>query len=82
MPDTLTPEQRTLRARAAVHASWANTEDRTARTAPARKAFMRRFEDQVDPDRLLPEAERQRRAKHAMRSHMASLALKRSKGKR
>lgn len=79
MPDTLSPEQRILRARAAVHASWANTADRTARTEPARQAFMRRFEDAVDPGRQLPEAQRKQRSESAMKSHMASLALKRSK---
>ena len=79
MPETLSPQQRVLRARAAVHKSWTNTEDRTARTAPARAAFMRKFEDQVDPTRTLPDAERNRRAESAMKSHMASLALKRSK---
>ena len=79
MPEVLTPQQRVLRARAAVHKSWANTQDRTARTAPARAAFMRRFEVEVDPTRSLPEAERKRRAESAMKSHMASLALKRSK---
>lgn len=79
MPNTLSPEQRVLRAKVAVHQSWANTTDRTARTAPARAAFMKRFEDQVDPERTLPEAQRKQRAESAMRSHMASLALKRSK---
>jgi hypothetical protein len=40
---------------------------------------MRKFEDQVDPERALPEDERNRRAEHALKAHMASLALKRSK---
>lgn len=82
MPETLTAEQRVLRARAAVHKSWANTADRTARTEPARRAFLARFEDQVDPERKLPDAQRKQRAESAMRSHMASLALKRSKAVR
>jgi hypothetical protein len=29
--------------------SWARTEDRSARTAPARNAFLARFEDYADP---------------------------------
>lgn len=48
-------------------------------TAPARDAFMMRFEDQVDPNRELPEAERQRRADAALKAHMASIALKSSR---
>src|SRR5262249_41219444 len=47
--DPLTPEQRSLRARLASHASWARTDDPSARTAPARSAFFHRFEQQVDP---------------------------------
>jgi hypothetical protein len=34
----LTPAERSLRARMAAHASWANTSDRTARTAAGRWA--------------------------------------------
>jgi hypothetical protein len=30
--------------------SWARTEDRTARTAPARSAFMARFDAYPDPE--------------------------------
>ncbi len=45
----LTPSERSLRARMAAHASWANTSDRRARTAAGRKAAIDRFERQVDP---------------------------------
>jgi hypothetical protein len=78
----LTPSERILRARLAVHTSWANTEDRTARTAPGRKAAMDRFEKQVDPDGTLDPAERARRADQAMRAHMARLALKSAQARR
>ena len=44
-------------------------------TAPARAAFLKRFEDQVDPERVLPEAERLRRAEYARKAHFARLAL-------
>ncbi len=30
--------------------SWANTTDRTARTAPGREAFLARFADAPDPE--------------------------------
>lgn len=72
----LTPAQRRLRSSAAAHASWAATTDRSARTAPARAAALRRFEDQVDPDRTLPPAEREQRALSARRAYFRQLALR------
>ena len=45
-------------------------------TGPATAAFLKRFEDQVDPRRELSEAERQRRALAARRAYMARLALR------
>ena len=44
-------------------------------TAKARSSFLARFEREVDPERLLPEAERLRRAEYARRAHFARLAL-------
>ncbi|MEX2621152.1 MAG: hypothetical protein WD250_13145 [Egibacteraceae bacterium] len=66
----------------AAHASWAKTSDPAARTAPAREAMRTRFLDEVDPDRVLPEAERVRRAGHARQAYMAGLALKAAKARR
>jgi hypothetical protein len=51
-------------------------------TSAARRGFMARFEDEVDPDRQLPLDERQRRAQAAMRAHMARLALRSAKSRR
>lgn len=65
-----------MRSRVAAHASWAATADPAARTAPARAAFLDRFDRQVDPDGSLPPAERQRRSEHARREHFTRLALK------
>jgi hypothetical protein len=65
-----------LKNRAAAHVSWANTEDPSARTAPARDAFMARFERQVDPDGKLSAAERTRRAEHARKAYFALLAIR------
>jgi hypothetical protein len=62
-----------INARIAAEISWARTADRSARTRPAREAFLRRFEDEVDPDRKLPADERTRRANHALRAHMLRL---------
>lgn len=42
----------------------------------ARAKFLDRFLDEVDPDRILPEAERERRAGHLLQAHMRRLALK------
>ena len=60
-------------ARIAAEISWARTPDRTARTRPAREAFLKRFEKQVDPDGTLPPQERRQRAEHAKRAYMLQL---------
>ncbi len=76
MPGSLTPEQRSLRARLAAHEKWAATVDPTAATEPARRAFLDRFEKQVDPEGILEPAERARRAAHAKKAYFSRLALK------
>ena len=58
----------------AAEISWSRTIDRSARTRPAREAFLRRFEQEVDPDGTLPLDERHRRAEHAKRAYMLRLA--------
>lgn len=78
----LTPEQRSLRARLAAHVSWANTTDRAARTAAARRASMDRFDRLVDPDGVLPPAERAIRAAHARKAYFARLALRSAQARR
>jgi hypothetical protein len=75
MDKKLTPAQRSLRAKVAAHVSWANTSDRTARTAAARKAASDRFEREVDPDGVLPNEERVLRAANARKAHFARMAL-------
>jgi hypothetical protein len=62
-----------INARVAAEISWARTSDRSARTRPAREAFLKRFEREVDPDGKLPPEERRRRAEHALRAHMLRL---------
>src|SRR5262249_13686311 len=71
-----THEERSSAARIGAHTSWANTVDRSRRTAPARQGFMKRFEDQVDPERKLSPHERQLRAQSAMRAYMGQLSKK------
>lgn len=79
--EPLTPEQRSLRARIAAHKLHA-THDSREITAPARQAFDQRFEDEVDPDRVLPEAERRRRVEQARKAYFTQLALASSKARR
>ncbi len=78
----ISPAERKLRATKAAHVSWQQTDDTSARTAPGTAAFLAKFEDQVDPERILPDEERARRAHHAMQAHMADLALKSAKARR
>lgn len=77
----LTPEQLTLRARLAAHESWAATADPTARTAPARAAFLDRFERQVDPDGVLDPVDRARRAEQAKKAYFLRLAFQSAKAR-
>jgi hypothetical protein len=74
--------ERQLVARLAAHQSWANTPNRNARTAPARDAFLARFEDQVDPRRELTPEERAKRATNARRAYFIGLALKSAQSRR
>jgi hypothetical protein len=55
-----------MRARLAAHAMHARHDSREI-TANARKAFVERFEREVDPDGVLPTGKRQRPAQHATR---------------
>lgn len=71
----LTPAERSQRARLGILTRLA-TSDPRAMTANARKAANDRFVDAVDPDRLLPEEERARRADAARRAHMSALSLR------
>lgn len=68
------PREMALRGRIGAYALHARRDPRET-TMPARAAFLNKFEDQVDPDRVLPEAERLRRAESARKAHFARLAL-------
>jgi hypothetical protein len=73
---------RSLIARLAAHESWARTTNPSARTEPARRALLDRFERQVDPDGLLSPAERARRAGHARKAYFTRLALRSAQARR
>lgn len=77
-----TAQERRLASQIAAHESWANTSDRTARTAPARAAMLARFEREVDPDGTLPPAERASRAEHKRKAYFQRLALKSARARR
>lgn len=76
----ISPQQKLAR-QIGAHESWARTEDRAARTAPARKAALERFERQVDPDGALDPAERARRPEHAKKAYFLRLAFASSKAR-
>ncbi len=72
-----------LQRQAAAHKSWANTPDRAARMAKAREARQRtRYLKLVDPDGVLPEAEREQRAAALRDAEMADMARKAAKSRR
>lgn len=70
----LTPVELSLRGRIAAHTSWANTPDRPARTAKARKALEDKFLAEADGD--------PKRAEHYPRAYYARLALKSAQARR
>ena len=72
-----TPAERTLRGRLGAYRLHA-THDPKITTAKARAAFLARFEREVDPNRTLSEAERQRRALAARKAYFTKLALQSS----
>ena len=78
----LSAEERSLRASIAVNTSWANTQDREARTLPGRRAAEARFERLVDPDGKLPPEELAKRVRNAKKAHYARLAYLSARARR
>jgi hypothetical protein len=68
MAQNTSASERRLRAQIAAHESWAQTPDRTARTARARVAHDQKFLDQAGGDPIA--------AAHLRKAHFARLALK------
>lgn len=66
--------ERQLAASIAAHESWAATLDRSARTAPARRALDQKFLDLADGDPV--------RAEHLRKAHFQRLALKSARARR
>ena len=76
-----TPAERRLRAQAAAYTLHSLYDSRQL-TANARVAFQDRFARQVDPEGILPIAERQRRAECARKAYYADLAAKSVRARR
>lgn len=74
--------ERSMRGRLAAHTRWAQTADRSAATAPARRGLLDRFEREVDPEGQLDPGERQRRAESAKKAFYTRLALASAKARR
>lgn len=81
MPSALTPSERRLRARMAAHTRWSK-DDPVTGTAAARAAFATRFEDEVDPGRVLSPEERARRVESARKAYFTRLAFLSAKARR
>lgn len=70
----MTETERSLVASIRAHESWANTSDRTARTAPARAAHDAKFLAQAEGDPV--------RAASLRKAHFARLALRSAQSRR
>ena len=67
--------KQSLRGRIGGYALHARYDSRDI-TRPAREAFLSRFEQEVDPEGLLPPKERARRAEAAKKAYFTRLAYK------
>lgn len=69
-----TDSELSIAGRIGAHQSWANTIDRTARTAPARAAMDAKFLAEADGDPV--------RAEHLRKAHYSRLALRSAQARR
>ena len=77
----LSPKERVLHSRLAAHTLHSKYDSKTL-MASARQAFLDSFEKEVDPEGVLPVAERERRAAHARKAYFTKLALKSARARR
>ena len=75
------PQEMSLRGRIGAYRLHA-THDPRETTQRARAAFDARFLHEVDPEGVLPEAERHRRAAYARKAYFAQLAMRRAAKRR
>lgn len=69
-----TPGNLALWGRQGAYTSWANTPNRTARTAPARQAADDKLRREIDPEGVLPAHELEKRLTAAKKARMLKLA--------
>ncbi len=77
----LSPEERAMRGRIGAYVTHSRHDPKET-TAKARETFLSQFEHQVDPEGVLPEAERIRRAEAARKAHMTRLAYLSAKARK
>lgn len=75
---SLTPEQRSQRARLAALTRWSR-EDPTAAVHKMQNGIQAKYERQVDPEGVLPDAERMRRADAARKADLAARSFRSSR---
>ena len=80
--DARSRRHRVLIAQIAAAERWGREADRSAATAPARRGLRAKFEQQADPDHVLPPHERARRADLLMRAHMLRMARRSADARR
>ena len=78
----MTPNEKSQHMSIAAHTRWSREPDRTAATAKARAAAEKRFELLVDPDGVLTDSERMKRAESARKAHFARMAIASAKARR
>ena len=81
LSNSLSPQERSLRARLAAQTRWAHQDSREG-TRKARETFLASFLDRVDPDRVLPDEERLRRAESLRKAHFTRMALASARSRR
>lgn len=77
----MTPQERSTVGRIGAYAQHAKHDVRET-TKAGRQAFLDSFAAKVDPDGVLPPAERARRAEAARKAHMTALAHKSAQARR
>ena len=77
----VSPTERSLAGRIGAYSLHAQRDPRET-TKAARRAFLGKFIHEVDPEGVLPEAERLRRAACARQVHFSRMALKSAKARR
>src|SRR5919202_2974853 len=81
IPEHFDPNEMSLRGRIGAYRLHAKHDPKET-TAKARETFLARFEREVDPEGVLPKAERLRRAEAARKAYFVKLAYQSAKARR